>query len=332
MTSKTESTVSEKLIRLIVAVLGILISWSIIRYYLLSVSFPERYIYFIDIGVVVISGASATIALVRLTARPIAARAGPTHTNTVKLLFELIGVGLVATTLIFLSGPTGTSFVSALVGFGFFGIVIGLAAQEVLGNMLSGLMLLAARPFDINDRIALITWQYGKFAPSLSHGWLEPAYTGVVKGITLTYTRILTDSNALLKVPNSIVTQSLIMNLSQARQGVIATQFEVPLGTDPEELRKNLNAQLSKFDEFKGEEVAFEILEVSSVGYLVSTSFKVTRQTEREMKSLLLTAVREALIQSNAKTAKEAGTLMSDRTQRRPKEDPEKGIETFPLS
>jgi small-conductance mechanosensitive channel len=184
-------------------------------------------------------------------------------------------------------------------------------------------MLLAARPFNINDRIALITWQYGKFAPSLSHGWLEPAYTGVVKGITLTYTRMLTDSNALLKVPNSIVTQSLIMNLSQTTQGVVATQFEVPLSIEPEELRRNLNGQLSKANQFKGEEVAFEILEVSSVGYLVSTSFNVPRQTEREMKSILLTAVRDVLIHSNARAVEETGPSWSetDRKQRDSRRD-----------
>ena len=229
MASEAGSTVSQKLVRLILFVLGILLGWGMSRYYLVSISFPPRYIYFIDIAVIIISGFVGTVALVRLTAGPIAARAGPTHTNTVKLLFELLGLGLVATALIFLSGPSGTSFVSALVGIGFFGIVIGLAAQEVLGNLIAGLMLLAARPFNINDRIALITWQYGKFPPSLSHGWLEPAYTGVVKGITLTYTRILTDSNAFLKVPNNIIAQSMVMNLSHSRHGGISTQFEVPL-------------------------------------------------------------------------------------------------------
>jgi small-conductance mechanosensitive channel len=295
MASRIGSTVSEKLLLLVVTVVGVLLAWSMVRYWLVSLSFPDRYIHHVDIGVILATGFFATVTLVRLTARPIAARAGPTHTNTVKLLFQLLGLGLVITALIFLSGPTGTSFLSALVGIGFFGIVLGLAAQEVLGNLFSGLMILAARPFNINDRIALTTWQYGKFAPSLSHGWLEPAYTGVVRGITLTYTRILTDSNAILKVPNSIVTQSLIMNLGYGRQGVIATQFEVPMRIDPEELRQNLNSELAKVNEFKGEEDSFEVLEVSSTGYLVATSYKVTRQTERQMKNLLMRTVRHVL-------------------------------------
>jgi small-conductance mechanosensitive channel len=304
MASRIGSSLSERFLILIVSVVAIFLSWSVIRYWLLSISFPDRFIHFIDIGVVVATGIATTITLVRLVAPPIAARAGPTQRNTVKLLFELLGLGLIIVAVILLSGPTGSNFVSALVGIGFFGIVVGLAAQEVLGNLISGLMLLAAGPFNINDRIVLITWQYGKFAPSLTHGWMEPSYTGVVKGISLAYTRILTDSNALLKVPNSIVTQSLIMNLSHGRQGMVGIQFEAPIQLDPRDLSKNLNSHLSKIGEFKGEEDNFEILEASPTGYLVAVSYKVEKQTERQMKSILLNGVRDVLNDAREQKAK----------------------------
>jgi small-conductance mechanosensitive channel len=304
VTAKAESTVSEKLVLLLVCVVGVLLAWSMFRYYLVSISFSDRIIHVVDFGVVVGTAVAATIIFVRVTALPIAARAGPTRTNTVKILFQILGLGIVASAIVLLSGPTGSNLVSALVGIGFFGIVVGLAAQETLGNVFSGLMLLGARPFNINDRIALITWQYGKFAPSLSHGWLEPAYTGVVKGITLTYTRIQTDSNAILKVPNRIVTQSLIMNLTSGRQGVISTQFEVPIRVDPEQLRKNVNTRLAKINEFKAQDESFEILEVSAVSYLVSISYRVARQTEGEMKTILLNAIRQVMIGIDEKPEK----------------------------
>jgi small-conductance mechanosensitive channel len=114
-----------------------------------------------------------------------------------------------------------------------------------------------------NDRIAVITWQYGKFPPTLPHGWLEPSYTGVVKGIALTYTKILSDSEALLKIPNALVTQSLILNLSHSKQGHVGTQFEVPIRVDPDELHKELVSRLSKNEEFRGEKQSFEVIEVS---------------------------------------------------------------------
>jgi small conductance mechanosensitive channel len=306
MATRVGATLSERLLILIVSVVAIFVSWSVIRYWLVSVSFPDRFIHFIDVGVVVVTGIAATITLVRLIARPVAARAGPTQINTLKLLFQLLGLGIIIVALVILSGPTGSSFLSALVGIGFFGIVVGLAAQAVLGNLFSGLMLLAARPFNINDRIALITWQYGKFPPSLAHGWMEPSYTGVVKGISLTYTRILTDSNALLKVPNSIVTQSLIMNLSHGRQGLIAIQFEASIQVDPRDLRKNLSSTLSKMNEFKGEEDNFELLEASPTGYLVAMSYRVEKQTERQKKSILLNGVRNVLNDAREQSARAA--------------------------
>ena len=77
------------------------------------------------------------------------------------------------------------------------------AGQPAVGHNASRL-----RPFRIYDRIALINWQYGKFPPTLNHGWLEPSYTGLVKGISLLYTKISTDHNGLLKVPNGVVAQS----------------------------------------------------------------------------------------------------------------------------
>jgi small-conductance mechanosensitive channel len=306
MATKGPSTVSRRFLLLVVSVVIVLLGWSMVRYWLASISFSQGYIHFIDVGVVVATGLGATIALVRLIARPIASRVGPTYVTTVRLVLQLVGLALVVTALILLSGPTGSSFLSALVGIGFFGIVLGLAAQSVLGNLFSGLMILAARPFNINDRIALVTWQYGKFPPSLSHGWLEPAYTGIVKSITLTYTRILTDSGALLKVPNSIVTQSLIMNIDYGRQGAIATQFEAPIQIEPEQLHEDLNSKLAKVSEFKAEEANFDILEVSSSGYLVSVSYNVAKQTERQMKTLLLGAVREILIHADQKMAKQS--------------------------
>lgn len=295
---------SEKLLLVIVSTIAVLLAWTTLRYWLQSVSFNPSTIHLVDIVVVAATGLTATVLLVRFAARPIAARAGATQTNAVKNLFQLLGIALVIVAIIFLSGPTGTSLVSTLVGIGFFGIVIGLAAQAVLGNIFSGLMLLAARPFHINDRIAIVNWTYGKFPPSITHGWQEPAYTGVVKGITLTYTKILTDANALLKVPNGIVTQSLIMNLSHTRQGHAAIQIEVPIAVDPDDLRTRLNKLLSDSKDFEGEELSFEILEMSSFAYLVAINYKVERQNQEEMKSTIFKAIRLALIHPEGKTTK----------------------------
>ena len=103
-------TLSERLLILIISVVAIFVSWSVIRYWLVSISFPDRFIHFIDVGVVVVTGIAATVTLVRLIARPVAARAGPTQINTLKLLLQLLGLGIIIVAVIFLSGPTGSSY------------------------------------------------------------------------------------------------------------------------------------------------------------------------------------------------------------------------------
>ena len=253
-------------------------------------------IHFIDVAFVSGAGVAIVFLVTRWMSRPLASYVGPTESNAVKLLFELAGLAAI---LLLVFSITGFTLLNALVGVGFFGIVFGLAAQSVLGNLFSGIMLLVSRPFHIGDRVALITWQYGKFPPTLAHGWLEPSYTGIVKGIALTYTKMFTDSNAMLKIPNALVTQSLIMNLSHGRQGFVGTQFEVPIRTDPDQLHRNLHRALSKLTGFKGEEQTFEVIDTSPTGYLVALSYRTEKGSERNMKSLLLKAIRLALIDSS---------------------------------
>jgi len=277
----------------------VLTSWYVFRSWILTTELLNLdEVHFIDVVFVAGAGVVIVFFLTRWISRPLASYVGPTESNAVKLLFELAGLAAI---LLLIFSVTGISLVNTLLGIGFFGIVFGLAAQSVLGNLFSGIMLLVSRPFHIGDRVALITWQYGKFPPSLPHGWLEPSYTGIVKGIALTYTKMTTDSNVMLKIPNALVTQSLIMNLSHGRQGNVGTQFEVPIRIDPDQLHKNISRTVSKLTGFLGEEQSFEIIDMSSTGYLVAISYRTEKGCERNMKSLLLKGIRVALIDSSRK-------------------------------
>lgn len=296
MTTRTPKVISSRkwLFILILSATAVFVLWGVARFWLTTVLLTDEQIArLIDVALIFVTGVVAIMLLSRLIARHVVPYLGPTGSNAIRLLLQVVGFSVI---LLMVFSITGINFVGALVGAGFFGLVVGLAAQAVLGNLFSGLMLVASRPFNIGDRIALITWQYGKFPPSLSHGWLEPSYTGQVKEITLIYTKILTDSNALVKVPNGIVTQSLILDLGHDKHGHVGTQFEVPIQIDPDELHKSLSSQLSGMPDFEGEEENFELLEISPSAYLVVTGFKVEKQREREMKALLLRAFRLALM------------------------------------
>jgi len=71
-------------------------------------------------------------------------------------------------------------------------VVFGLAAQQTLGNLIAGTVLLSARPFRVGDRVRLQGGPIG--------GQLE----GVVSSLGLLYTSLLSGKDRIL-VPNSVL-------------------------------------------------------------------------------------------------------------------------------
>jgi small-conductance mechanosensitive channel len=79
-----------------------------------------------------------------------------------------------------------------LVGAGVAGIVLGIAAQQSLGNVFASIVLLLARPFVVGDRIRIRS------------GALGGIFDATVVGISLTYVTVRTDEGPL-KIPNSVM-------------------------------------------------------------------------------------------------------------------------------
>jgi small-conductance mechanosensitive channel len=86
-----------------------------------------------------------------------------------------------------------------LASAGLVSLVIGLAAQNTLGNVIAGFSLLLYRPFAIGDTLTLNT-------PS-------GAQTAVVKEFTLGYTRLMTEDNRWIIVPNSVIASNIIIRV-----------------------------------------------------------------------------------------------------------------------
>lgn len=134
------------------------------------------------------------------------------HAHALGLLFNLI-IGALVLLLLFL--VFGTDVQSIFFGSAFLGIVLGLAAQTVLSNVFSGITLVASAPFTAGDRISLISASYGALAPSHPHETLYPSYTGTVRDTGLIYTVLQLDNGRIARIPNSVVLQALVVNLTQ---------------------------------------------------------------------------------------------------------------------
>jgi small-conductance mechanosensitive channel len=104
----------------------------------------------------------------------------------------LIRLGMLAVTLLIALSVAGVEARTLLVGGAFTAVILGLAAQQTLGNLFAGMVLLSARPFRVGDRVRL---QGGPLA-----GQIE----GTVSSQGLLYTTFVTGEDAVM-VPNSVV-------------------------------------------------------------------------------------------------------------------------------
>ena len=114
-------------------------------------------------------------------------RMDPPTAGTVGFLIRLVGI-LVITGIALRIAGVGTSQLA--VGGAFTAIIAGLAAQQTLGNLFAGLVLLSARPFRVGDRVKLLG------------GGMD--IEGVVSSLGLLYTTFDSGENTTM-VPNSSV-------------------------------------------------------------------------------------------------------------------------------
>ena len=83
-----------------------------------------------------------------------------------------------------------------LAGSGIAALGISLAAQQSLGNIISGMVISASKPFEVGDRVRLINGNI----------------TGNVEDITLRHTVIRTFMNSRVIIPNSVINSDMIEN------------------------------------------------------------------------------------------------------------------------
>ncbi len=113
----------------------------------------------------------------------------PVLGKTIKVFVVIIGVLTTAQYL-------GLPITSVLAGLGVGGVAVALAAQNTLANLFGSITILTDRPFRVGDRIQI------------------EKYDGVVEQIGLRSTRIRTLEGHLVVIPNKIVADSAINNVS----------------------------------------------------------------------------------------------------------------------
>jgi small-conductance mechanosensitive channel len=122
-------------------------------------------------------------------------RMDPATAGTVGFVIRLLTM---AVTLLIALGVAGVSTGSLIAGGAFTAVVLGIAAQQTLGNLFAGLVLITARPFRVGERIRLQAGALG--------GVLE----GVVSSLGLMYTTLARGEDRIM-IPNNGVLSAVVV-------------------------------------------------------------------------------------------------------------------------
>ena len=137
--------------------------------------------------VYVIAGVVATRSVGNELARVSQSKAGVSAASAIRLICVIVGYVTVGLGLL---GLLNVDLGNLLVGGAVTGVVIGIAAQQTLGNFFAGLVLLFARPYVPGERVKIRT------------GAMGGPFEGVIVVAGLLYTVIETDEGPI-SMPNS---------------------------------------------------------------------------------------------------------------------------------
>jgi small conductance mechanosensitive channel len=123
----------------------------------------------------------------------------PATAGTIGFLIRLV---FLAAAALFSLRAAGLQPETLAVGGAITAVVFGLAAQQTLGNLIAGMVLISARPFKVGDRVRL---QAGGLA-----GQIE----GVVASLGLLYTTFAQGEDSIM-VPNNVVLSAAVVPLRE---------------------------------------------------------------------------------------------------------------------
>ncbi|HEX3434351.1 MAG TPA: mechanosensitive ion channel family protein [Solirubrobacteraceae bacterium] len=181
---------------------------------------------------------------------PLFRRLDPATAGTVGFLIRLLTIVFALLVALRVAGIQARTLA---LGGAFTAVIFGLAAQQTLGNVIAGTVLLSARPFRVGDRVRM---QGGPLA-----GQLE----GTVSSLGLLYTTFANGEDSIM-VPNSVVLNIAVTPLREPE--AVNLRARLRPGMTPSDMQELLEQQLQiplrdapriTLEELDGEEVVVRI-------------------------------------------------------------------------
>jgi small-conductance mechanosensitive channel len=175
------------------------------------------------------------VALGWALARDIGRSAGPTFmrrmdpatAGTVGFLIRLLTILF---SLLVALRVAGLQPQTLAVGGAFTAVVLGLAAQQTLGNVIAGMVLLSARPFRVGERVRLQAGAVG--------GVVE----GIVSSLGLLYTTLARGADRIM-IPNSVVLAAAVVPLREPDS--VDVKVRLTSGVRPSQVQAILDDEIT---------------------------------------------------------------------------------------
>ena len=162
--------------------------------------FISEYQLFIKVGFILLLAYISSKVLRFAIQKYMAYSAKEMKTNVTKYNFYKNSVSFIvytgATILIFYTIPSLRSLgLTLLASAGIFAAVLGFASQQAFSNIISGLFIVIFKPFRVGDRVKVGSQNYG-----------------TVEDITLRHTILRSFENQRLVIPNSTISNEILVN------------------------------------------------------------------------------------------------------------------------
>ena len=177
-------------------------------------------------------------------------RMDPATAGTVGFLIRFLTVLITGVAALRIAGLRPQTLA---LGGAFTAVVFGLAAQQTLGNLIAGMVLLSARPFRVGERVRL---QAGPLA-----GRTE----GVVSSLGLLYTTLARGEDRIM-IPNSVVLSAVIVPLREPEP--VDVKVRIGAGIRPSRVQAILDEHVSSptrsaprvlLEEIDGEDIVVRV-------------------------------------------------------------------------
>ncbi len=143
-------------------------------------------------------------------------------------LISMLGVAMRVLLIIGVMQIIGLELTLFTAVVGAFGVAAGLALSGTLQNFASGIMILLLKPFVIGDNI------------------LAQGLEGTVTSIEIFYTTVTTFDNRVVIIPNSKLSNEVIINISREGKRRMDISFKLPNQIAIGEARQVINSAIDK--------------------------------------------------------------------------------------